>query len=91
MTIVKNKTLFFINNKVRAINVKPFQNNIAPPLIREEDYIVKNVVLDRKGNQHLDVGLISEYNYISSKETGEELPSGDKIHWCHPSRFIKLT
>lgn len=53
----------------------------------DQPYPVKGIVLDSAGNQHLDVGLKSDLNWVKSIETGEELPDGDKIHWCHPSRF----
>jgi hypothetical protein len=73
---------------VRCINTKPLPGNeVAPPLHLNEVYVIKNVVRDKKGNPHLDVGLESNYNYISSYETKEELPNGNSIHWCHPSRF----
>lgn len=80
--------LFEVGNSVICKNNKPLDgNDVAPPLKEDEDYPVKRIFLDKKGNQHLDVGLVSEYNFIRSYETEEELPDGDKIHWCHPSRF----
>jgi hypothetical protein len=73
---------------VKCINTKPLPGNeVAPPLEMDKVYVVKDVVRDKNGNPHLDVGLKSNYNYVSSYETKEELPYGDKIHWCHPSRF----
>lgn len=76
---------------VKCINTKPLiGNEVAPPLVLGNSYIVRKVILDKAGNPHLDVGLVSNYNYISSYETKEELPDGDKIHWCHPSRFEVL-
>ncbi len=54
-----------------------------------ESKTVKEITLDRKGNQHLDVGVPSSVTFVRSWETKEELPNGDKIHWCHPSRFQK--
>ena len=65
-------------------------NTVKPPVVKGEKYTIQNIAIDRDGNQHLDVGLVSLYNYISSYETGEQLPSGHKIHWCHPSRFEKI-
>ncbi len=71
-----------------AENIEPLPGNkVAPPLEKDKEYIVKEIILDVQGNQHLDVGLVSEYNYITSYETKEELKRGDVIHWCHPSRF----
>ena len=65
-------------------------NKVAPPLELGKIYLVDRRTLDENGNEHLDVGLKSKYNYIRSWETKEELPDGDKIHWCHPSRFEKV-
>lgn len=91
MTIVNKRVLFRVGDKVRCINIESLpDNDVAPPLILEEDYEVIGITLDTRDNQYLDVGLKSEYNFISSHETGEELKDGDEIHWCHPSRFIKL-
>lgn len=91
MTIGFKRTIFNLGDLVRAMNIKPHvTTDITPPLIHEEDYYVIDITLDNKGNQHLDVGLDSKYEYISSRETGEHLRDGDKIHWCHPSRFKKI-
>lgn len=80
-----------IGTQLVCIEINKLQGNqVAPPLKLGVTYTLKGVVRDKKGNPHLDVGLVSEYNYISSYETKEELPDGDKIHWCHPSRFEVL-
>lgn len=85
---MKEKRIFIVGESVTATNIEPLKGNeIAPPLELGKTYPVKNIFLDRDGNQHLDVGLESAYSYIRSYETGEYLPDGDKIHWCHPSRF----
>lgn len=77
-----------INNKVIAINNKPLEgNDKAPSLEIDKEYTIQSIVLDKEGNQHINVGLWSDLNYVKSWETKEELPDGDKIHWCHPSRF----
>lgn len=82
------KRTFVVNEIVIPINNEPLSGNtVAPPLILNEPVIIKAIQLDKQGNQHIDVGLYSEYNYITSFETKEELKDGDKIHWCHPSRF----
>lgn len=79
---------YVIGEKATCGNTKPLPGNtIAPPLEQGESYEVKDICVDAKGNQHLDVGLVSKYKFIRSHETGENLPDGDKIHWCHPSRF----
>lgn len=77
-----------IGKTLIAINNEPLVGNtIAPPLELGKEYIVREVILDSGGNPHYDVGIKSKYNFITSYETKEELPKGEKIHWCHPSRF----
>jgi hypothetical protein len=62
-------------------------NEVAPSLKEGQEYTIQNIIFDSKGNPHFDVGLPSYVNYVRSWETKEELPNGDEIHWCHPSRF----
>lgn len=77
-----------IGDHVIATNIKPLEgNDKAPKLVIGQTYIVKDITLDSHNHQHLDVGLISRLNYVRSWETKEELRNGDKVHWCHPSRF----
>jgi hypothetical protein len=86
-----DKEIYQLEDKVICIDAEPLQGNeIAPPLETGVEYQVIGIINDRAGNQHLDVGLKSMYNYIRSFETKEDLKDGDKIHWCHPSRFIKV-
>lgn len=81
---------------IRCINAEPFPGNkVGPPLELGKQYPIKGVYEEiakegPKGNcifHHYDVGLVSEYNFITSQDTGVELPGGETIHWCHPSRF----
>jgi hypothetical protein len=89
---MSNTLQFTEQQVVTCTNVKPLEgNDVAPPLVMCKEYTIIGICIDRQGNQHLDVGLKSKYNYIRSHETGEELPHGDKIHWCHPSRFEIFT
>jgi hypothetical protein len=82
------KTIYEIGQTVKCINAEKLKgNDIGPPLELDVVYPVKGITLDKEGNQHLDVGLVSKYSFVSSYETSEQLPEGDKIHWCHPSRF----
>ncbi len=70
-------------------NIDPLPGNkIAPPLEMGKRYEIVSIVLDSKGNQHLNVGIASEVAFVTSYETKEELPQGDVIWWCHPSRFV---
>jgi len=83
---------FKVGDAVVCINSKVLpKNEVGPALEEGKEYIVKGITDDVKGNQHLDVGLVSTLNYVTSYETREELPDGNKIHWCHPSRFKKLS
>lgn len=85
------KEIFNVGEHVRVINSNPLKGKeIAPPIVKGNTYTVKQIVLDKDGNQHLDIGIVSNYNLITSWETGEKLPDGDKIHWCHPARFEKV-
>lgn len=82
------KTIFSVNDPVTCININFLPGNSkAPPLELHKEYRIKAIQLDKEGNQHLDVGLVSELEYVSSYETKEQLKDGHKIHWCHPSRF----
>lgn len=82
-----DKSQYFQGNKVKATNTKPLKgNDVAPPITLDQEYEVKDVFIDSQGNQHLDLGLPSKFNYVTSYETGEVLPNSNKIHWVHPSR-----
>ncbi len=77
--------------KLKCENIDPMPgNDVSPPLELGKEYPLIQIVKDSKGNEHYDVGLVSRYKYITSHETKEELPLGDQIHWCHPSRFTKI-
>lgn len=91
MSVEEGKHIYEVDDIVRAINDAPLSGNtIAPPITIGEQYIVKDICIDSRGNQHLDLGFISAYNFITSWETGEELPNKD-VHWVNPIRvtFIK--
>lgn len=80
--------MFEVGQKVRVVKTDKLKGkDIAPRLKMGSEEIILGICLDSKGNQHLDVGIVSKISYVTSFETGEELPDGDKIHWCHPSRF----
>jgi hypothetical protein len=74
--------------QLRCINADPLEGNVyGPALVKGNLYEVKEIIIDSKGHLHYDVGLKSVLNYVRSYETKEELPRGNEIHWCHPSRF----
>jgi hypothetical protein len=62
-------------------------NDVAPPLTEGEEYTAKEVYVCPCGQSHVDVGLKSNYNWVSCYKCSEKMPKGDEIHWCHPSRF----
>lgn len=77
-----------IGDNVEARMFLPLEGNtIAPPLKPRHIYPVKAVYICHCGNNHIDVGLKSEYNYIRCHECKQMLPD-ESIHWCHPSRFV---
>jgi len=91
--------MFAENQEVEVIKVDKLPGKeYAPKLVLGDKKQVKAICTDSKGNQHLDVGLRTELNYVTSHETGEELPKNLKVengiqtitHWCHPSRFKAL-
>lgn len=77
--------------KLKVVKIDPLLGNkIAPSLVLGEEKEVKEVITCKCGSKHIDVGLISEVNYVTCFECKLELPRGDSIHWCHPSRFEEL-
>lgn len=85
---------FNIGDNLKVVNIEPLSGNtIRPPLDVSKLYPILAIVKCGCGKQHLDVGLISEYNYISCHNCGEQLPTFSNErdpHWCHPSRFEKV-
>jgi hypothetical protein len=77
-----------VGDTLKCIDTKIAEGfDVAPPLELGKEYSLKEIITDEKGNHHFDVGLVSKYNWITSRETQETLERGNKIHWCHPSRF----
>lgn len=74
----------------KCINDKPLPGNeVGPPLKYGVEYQVVENYKCGCGLDHYNVGLKSEYNWISCRECGEKLPKGDEIHWCSSERFDK--
>jgi hypothetical protein len=81
-----------IGQKVIAIMTDPLEGNkVAPPLVMGKEYEIKEVITCGCGKEHYDVGLASEYDFITCHSCREDLKRGDDIHWCHPSRFKPST
>lgn len=79
-----------MNEKIilKCIETKPLKGNeVAPPLRIKEKYVLKQVIKCGCGLEHYDVGLKSDYSYVSCRSCSEHLDKGDEIHWCSPDRF----
>lgn len=81
MSIKKGDSLRVVNDKYLP------GNDVKPDLKEGEIKTAEDVYYCKCGEEHIDVGLISEWNYISCYKCDEQLPLGDRIHWCHSSRF----
>lgn len=78
-------------DKLTVINNKPLHGNeVAPPLIEGNEYVARQIHICQCGQDHVDVGLKSKYNWITCYKCKKELPKGETIHWCHPTRFEKV-
>lgn len=83
---------FKVGDVVKILNDAPLSGNtVAPPVVIGEEHEVKGFIIDERGDQHIDLGLKSQYEYVSNWKTGVPLPDGDKIHWVHPSRLKLIT
>ena len=74
---------------LKCTDNKPLKGNeIGPPLELHKEYTIVQEYICDCGLQHYDVGLKSQYNYISCRKGGEKLPKGEFIHWCSSDRFV---
>lgn len=73
---------------MKCVNILPLVgNDVAPPLKLNDDYKLVQIHRCKCGQEHYDVGLKSEYNWVSCYKCKKPLPQGNLIHWCHPDRF----
>lgn len=76
--------------KVIKTDVLP-GNKIAPPFKLSEHYTIKSTHVCKCGELHIDVGLVSEINFVTCHKCREQLPNGQPEgsanHWAHSSRF----
>lgn len=84
MEVQENKQVLVCINNNRLAG-----NEVKPPLVEKQKYILKGVFMCDCGQDHYDVGLESKFNYVSCYKCKKPIPGGDTIHWCHPSRFEK--
>lgn len=69
-------------------NNKPFPiNEIGPELELDKEYPLKEIFKCHCGEEHYNVGLPLNINYVECYKCRERLPF--TIHWCHSSRFEK--
>ena len=75
-------------DEVVCILIDPLKgNDVAPNLELGARYTIREIIYDKENNPHFDVALKSNVMWVRSFETKENLPRGDIVHWCHPSRF----
>lgn len=60
-------------------------NEIGPKLVLGKEYVLESKFKCGCGEDHYDVGLPLEINYVECYKCRERLP--ENIHWCHSSRF----
>jgi hypothetical protein len=75
-----------INDKITVVYDGFLPEKTEKPNLRNgEEKIVKATHVCGCGELHLDVGLLSELNYVSCFKCAEVLPG--EAHWCHSGRF----
>ena len=80
-----------VGDKVKCVISKPLSTSgYGPPVRLGESYEVKEIIRTRGDHDHIDVGLRSTVGSVSCLETGDVIPRGNVIAWCHPSRFEKI-
>ena len=62
-------------------------NDVAPPLIKDQEYMVLEEYRCRCKEIHYNVGLTPTVNQVTCYKCREVLPKAGHIHWCHSSRF----
>ena len=62
-------------------------NEIGPELTLDKEYELQEVHTCGCGQEHFNVGLKMDVNYVECYKCRERLP--DNTHWCHSSRFEK--
>ena len=72
------KTNLKAGDTVVCINSEKFSDKeVGPPLTKGNNYVIKEVITTTGGNDHIDVGLKSMYNYVSCQATGIRIPRGE--------------
>lgn len=75
-----------LEKTIICINIKPFPvNEIGPNLVLDKEYPLQAKFKCACGEEHYDVGLSNDVNWVECYKCREKLPSN--IRWCHSSRF----
>lgn len=78
--------MYLQNPKVVCVNDKPLEgNHIAPAVKVGDEHDIKSVFTCKCGQQHYDVGLPLNINYVECYKCRETLPP--TTHWCNSIRF----
>ncbi len=82
------KTTLIVGDKVKCIIDKALSSSDYGPNVElNKEYEIKEIITTRNDCDHIDVGIRSELGSVSCLETGDLIPRGNVIAWCHPSRF----
>lgn len=84
-------TKFVTGDHIRVIKDDPMPgNDKGPDILKGQEYPVEEIYICKCGEEHVDIGELSDFNIISCYKCREELPGGDVTQWCHSSRFEKV-
>lgn len=88
MAIIIKEPDFKKGEWVHVIKTEPLPGkDIAPPLMIGEEKQIFSVYVCHCGQDHVNVGLMSRYNFVTCYNCDMDLPNSLHVHWCHPSRF----
>lgn len=75
--------------KLKVINDKPMPGNeISPDIKNGEEYELIAKFKCNCSENHYDIGLKNDVNYVECYKCRETLPPD--IRWCHSSRFVEV-
>lgn len=85
------KSIVAVGDTVKCvINEVLSKSGYGPTLELGKEYKVEEIITTSGDNDHLNVGVRSELGSVSCLETGDLIPRGNVVAWCHPSRFEKV-
>jgi len=88
-----NGSIKIINmNKIEIVNDDYLPgNDVKPPIKIGEQHFVLREHVCKCGEIHLDIGLKSEYNFITCYKCREDLPESENIHWINQCRTKSIS